>query len=163
MQYSPLLPPAKKLRQGNVFTPVCHSVLPPLGRHPLPSACWIHPPAQCMLGYSQQAGGTHPIGIHSCLVYSLRLINLRCEWTLKDPTQIYASVPITRQISTDVNLHYIFPSLKALFSLVFSICHSNDFPLSHFSLEVARSHTVLQKGKMSLGQVHSSCYSHRMT
>ena len=31
----------------------------PLGRHtPLPSACWnTHPHAQCMLGYSQQAGG----------------------------------------------------------------------------------------------------------
>ena len=57
----------------------------PLGRYPLPSACWdthppagihtpcsvhagIHtPPAQCMLGYSQQAGGTHSIGMHSCL------------------------------------------------------------------------------------------------
>ena len=65
-----------KLRQGNVFTPVCHSVhrggvcyplgrhpiwagtLPwadtpwadtPLGRHPLPSACWAtHPlPSAC--------------------------------------------------------------------------------------------------------------------
>ena len=28
----------------------------------------IHtPPAQCMLGYDQQAGGTHPTGMHSCL------------------------------------------------------------------------------------------------
>ena len=32
----------------------------------------IHPPgqtppsAQCMLGYGQQAGGTHPTGMHSC-------------------------------------------------------------------------------------------------
>ena len=46
---------------------------------PLPSASWdthpscpvyamIHtPPAQCMLGYDQQAGGTHPTGMHSCL------------------------------------------------------------------------------------------------
>ena len=31
------------------------------------------PSAQCMLGYGQQAGGTHPTGIHSCS---------RCEWTL---------------------------------------------------------------------------------
>ena len=30
----------------------------PLGRHT--------PPAQCMLGYRQQAGGAHPIGMHSC-------------------------------------------------------------------------------------------------
>ena len=36
--------------------------------HPLPSACWdIHAPAQCMLGYGQQTGGTHPTGMHSCL------------------------------------------------------------------------------------------------
>ena len=28
----------------------------PLGRHPLPSACWhTHPPAQCMLGYTPPA------------------------------------------------------------------------------------------------------------
>ena len=25
------------------------------------------PPMQCMLGYGQQAGGTHPTGMHSCL------------------------------------------------------------------------------------------------
>ena len=30
----------------------------PLGRYP---------PAQCMLGYGQQAGGKHPTGMHSCL------------------------------------------------------------------------------------------------
>ena len=27
----------------------------------------VHPPAQCMLGYGQQAGGTHPTGMQSCL------------------------------------------------------------------------------------------------
>ena len=26
------------------------------------------PPAQCMLGYGQQAGGTHPTGMHSCFL-----------------------------------------------------------------------------------------------
>ena len=42
----------------------------PLGRHPLPGQ--RHPPpgdtppGQCMLGYSQQADGTHPTGMHSC-------------------------------------------------------------------------------------------------
>ena len=25
-----------------------------------------HTPVQCMLGYGQQAGGTHPTGMHSC-------------------------------------------------------------------------------------------------
>ena len=34
----------------------------PLGRH----SPWADPPAQCMLGYGQQAGSTHPIGMHSC-------------------------------------------------------------------------------------------------
>ena len=34
---------------------------------PPPSACWDTPPtAQCMLGYGQQAGCTHPTGMHSC-------------------------------------------------------------------------------------------------
>ena len=29
------------------------------------------PPVQCMLGYGQQAGGTHPTGMHSCYFYML--------------------------------------------------------------------------------------------
>ena len=45
-----LLPPATKLRQGNVFTPVCHSVTGGLPHPPGQT-----PPAQCMLGY------THPL------------------------------------------------------------------------------------------------------
>ena len=36
----------------------------PLGRHP----SWADTaPVQCMLGYGQQAGGTHPTGMQSCL------------------------------------------------------------------------------------------------
>ena len=35
----------------------------PLDRHSLGRH---HPPAQYMLGYGQQAGGTHPTGMHSC-------------------------------------------------------------------------------------------------
>ena len=31
------------------------------------------PPAQCMLGYGQQAGGTHPTGMHSCFYRFSRL------------------------------------------------------------------------------------------
>ena len=41
------------------------------GIHPLPNACWDTLP-QCMLGYGQQAGSTHPTGMHSCLL--LRLV-----------------------------------------------------------------------------------------
>ena len=33
--------------------------------HPCPPR-QVHPPQQCMLGYGQQAGGTHPTGMHSC-------------------------------------------------------------------------------------------------
>ena len=88
-----LLPPATKLWQGNVFAPVCQSfcsqgVWPqpptpgqthpvgrnPLGRHsprqtpPRPVHARMHTPlpAQCMLGYGQQTGGTHLTGIHTC-------------------------------------------------------------------------------------------------
>ena len=89
--------------QGNVFTPVCHSVprdvwpeqttpwadTPP-GRHPFPLR--RHPPGQtppwpdtpqadtpsvqCMLRYGQQAGGTHPTGMQSC--FSLNLKDISC-------------------------------------------------------------------------------------
>ena len=50
------LPPATKLRQGNVFTPVCHSVhrggvchTHP-GQTPLPSVCWDTPPCPVHAG-----------------------------------------------------------------------------------------------------------------
>ena len=87
--------PQTNLRKGNVFSSVCLEFCPqrrgvytpqayipwadiPPSRHPslpsacwdthtpLASACWDTPPAQCMLGYGQQAGGTHPTGMHSC-------------------------------------------------------------------------------------------------
>ena len=57
----------RSLGQGNIFAPVCHSVhrvgstwagTPRAGTPP--------PPQQCMLGYGQQADGTHPTGMHSC-------------------------------------------------------------------------------------------------
>ena len=34
-----------------------------------PIACWDTPPVQCMLGYGQQTGGTHPTGMQSCLTF----------------------------------------------------------------------------------------------
>ena len=40
-------------------------VHPPWQVHPYGH---LHFPRQCMLGYGQQAGGTHPTGMHSCLV-----------------------------------------------------------------------------------------------
>ena len=70
-----------KLREGNVFTPVCHSVYmgglpshnamglaypPPPNRTPRNQT----PPRQDTdntTRYGQQAGGTHPTGMHTCL------------------------------------------------------------------------------------------------
>ena len=64
-------------------TPADTSSRHPLGRHPpgqTPSPRQIPPsgqtppwantpPVQCMLGYGQKAGGTHPTGMQSCLTY----------------------------------------------------------------------------------------------
>ena len=109
---SVLLPPATKLQQGYVFTPVCHSVhrgvsatlpppgwtspsqTPPVGRHlpaqcmlALPSACWdTHPTVQCMLGYGQQAGGTHPTGMHTCFTSIYVCLGVgQCKRTIRYP------------------------------------------------------------------------------
>ena len=50
-------------------TPLSHwADTTPLGRHHPPGQTpppWADPPVQCMLGYSQQAGGTHPTGMQS--------------------------------------------------------------------------------------------------
>ena len=39
------------------------------GRHPPGQT---PPPAQCMLGYGREAGGTHPTGMHSCSGVNLK-------------------------------------------------------------------------------------------
>ena len=74
------------LGQGNVFTPVCHSVhrgcvsqhswgRPPLqGRHALPRQ--TPPPHSDTTWYSQQVGGTHPTGMHTCLFSEYLVIHL---------------------------------------------------------------------------------------
>ena len=38
------------------------------------------PPAQCMLGYGQQAGDTHPTGMHSC---NLSLVSFLLSTSVK--------------------------------------------------------------------------------
>ena len=73
----PLLPPANNVCEGYVFTRVCHSVHG--GGDIWLSAWWDTPPGadtpsqeQTPPGvvhagrYGQQAGGTHPTGMHSC-------------------------------------------------------------------------------------------------
>ena len=50
---------------------------PPSGRYPpLQVDPAGTPPQQCMLGYGQQAGGTHPTGMHSCFKLFLRSVIL---------------------------------------------------------------------------------------
>ena len=49
-----LLPPATKLGQGNIFRRVCQEFC-------------SHPGAVHAGRYGQQAGGTHPTGMHTCL------------------------------------------------------------------------------------------------
>ena len=55
------LPPTNEVCEGYVFTGVCLST----------GGGGVYathtPTAECMLGYGQQAGSTHPTGMHSCL------------------------------------------------------------------------------------------------
>ena len=62
-------PPPGRYLPGQTLPPGSH---PYLGRHP---PCPVHggvhplPHAQCMLRYGQQAGVTHPTGMHTCCRY----------------------------------------------------------------------------------------------
>ena len=51
-----------KLREGNIFTGVCDSVQG--GGGLVPGGAWWRPPPRT----ATAAGGTHPTGMHSCLV-----------------------------------------------------------------------------------------------
>ena len=54
-------PPVRYTPPWGRYNP--QAVQPPLGQvHPRA----VTPPPQCMLGNGQQAGGTHPTGMHSC-------------------------------------------------------------------------------------------------
>ena len=80
--YTIFLPPTTKLGKGYVlhlsvilFTggSATHPRADPLTRHLLP--------AQCMLGYSQQVGSTHPTGMQSCLIKKFQLYPMYCMST----------------------------------------------------------------------------------
>ena len=67
--------------------PWAHTHTP--GRHPQADTPRQTPPgqtppplAQCMLGYGQQAGGTHPTGMQSCyeLIYFLNVESVRSHF-----------------------------------------------------------------------------------
>ena len=90
----------QSLGQGNILAPVYHSVhrggstwagtlevgkhpwagTPPGQVHPSPPGRYTpwagtphsrYTPQQCMLGYGQQAGDTHPTGMHSCFYIAI--------------------------------------------------------------------------------------------
>ena len=81
--------------QGNVFTPVCHSVIvggcspqcmlgytppgqtPPWADTPLSSACWDTPPAQCILGYTPPSPTQCMLGYTWLLLRTVRIL-LEC-------------------------------------------------------------------------------------
>ena len=76
--------PLTKLRKGNVFTPVCQSFCSQGGV--CLSACWdTHPPGQTHppcpvhagIDSATAADGTHPTGMHSCLV---EISKYRYQW-----------------------------------------------------------------------------------
>ena len=74
----PFTPPATKLGQGNIFSSLCQEFCPQQGSAPLHAGIPPSPGADTPLDqappgavhpgrYGQQAGGTHPTGMQSCL------------------------------------------------------------------------------------------------
>ena len=53
-------------------TPSWADILPPLGPETDTLPLGRRPPEQCILGYGQETGGTHPTGMHSCLAFWFR-------------------------------------------------------------------------------------------
>ena len=116
--HSSFLPPATKLLQGYVFTRVCDSVhrrgfltqcllgyhpswqqtlpgsRPPFGTDTTPQSPHPHPPGADPSGavhagrYGQQAGGTHPTGMHS---FSYFVLNLAKFDEIQEKTKWYLS------------------------------------------------------------------------
>ena len=92
----------RSLGQGNIFTPVCHSVhgggsasvhagIPPPGPGTPP---WIRPPRPGTPAspdqtppehagrYGQRAGGTHPTGMQAYIIIFLRFIGIRLAFVV---------------------------------------------------------------------------------
>ena len=64
-------PPGQVPPAGTTPLPVHPQAGTPPGRYTHPWAGT--PPRQCMLGYGQQADGTHPTGMHSCCNFILMI------------------------------------------------------------------------------------------
>ena len=114
----------RSLGQGNIFTPVCHSVhrgggLPQcmLGYHPLgPCTPLDHtppgtmhpldhaPPGPCTPSdaehaerYGQYAGGTHPTGMQSCCIFVRIPPVLNFRFTFSTGNMLLRKIPFFRK------------------------------------------------------------------
>ena len=88
--------PQTKLREGNVFTPVCRSFCSQ-GRYPQADThLGRHPPVQCMLGYGQQAGSTHPTGMHSCYHQQTKFLHVSVSHSVHRGCGIPACIAVSR-------------------------------------------------------------------
>ena len=100
------LPPAnREVCEGYVFTPVCQSFYSQGGL--LPGGCLLggcgDPPEM-----ATAAGGTHPTGIHSCLIYWLSLMH----WCWSGIEVYYH---LMDQISVDIALYFLYPDDYSIF------------------------------------------------
>ena len=68
------VPPMGRYTPSKADTPTPAPPGTPLGQVHHPLDRYIPHRPQCMLGYIQQAGGTHPTGMHSCLNYDHRCV-----------------------------------------------------------------------------------------
>ena len=156
VKFSPLLPPAKELRQGNAGytrpvimftvwadTPWVDTPYPVhAGYTPLPSACW---------------DTVNKRAVHFLLEY---ILVPSVQFT-PDKSHLWmdakgpnANLCVSSHYETNINwckftLHFSFPR-RFIFSLVFSIYYSNDLPLKvTLPWRPTRPHTVPQKGEPS--------------
>ena len=67
---------------------------PTMGRHLL--LLGRHPPSQCILGYGQQVGGTHPTEMHACFSEVISLVA-----DIGDALNTLAPLPSTDQTFVD--------------------------------------------------------------
>ena len=73
-----------KLHEGNVFTPVYHSVHRGEGATPLdaPAPLDVYHPWRKYAPLGQPAGGTHPTGMHSCFICNQLKIRTKIKFFL---------------------------------------------------------------------------------
>ena len=86
-RYTPQQVPPRQVHPPGRYNPAQQVQPPQAGTLPWQVPPWagtppdrypprqVQPPQKCMLGYGQQAGGTHPTGMHSCLRHRMALVS----------------------------------------------------------------------------------------